>query len=162
MRSIILAGAVTVVASGAAWGAEVTTYQIDFAPTVQMLLDYAIAVLTGVLAWVLARYVGPALQEHLGEQAAQVARDGLDQIVRRGIRIAADKLDVAHHVEAVEVKNELLAEAAGYVASAAPGWVAKFGLTPERIELMVRARLGEELSEIQFQRGAEVVSEPAP
>lgn len=165
MRPILIAAALIGIASAALAGDGTTTvYKIDLNPSVQLLLDYAVAGFTGLVAWVIGRQAVPAWVAHLTERTDQMARDGLHQIVRRGIRWAAEKIELDEIVGDAELYEQVIATAAQYVSDSAPGWVAKFGLTPTRIAQMVRARMDEELAAIRFERESvpTVVSEPLP
>lgn len=146
MRSIVLAGAVLTLAATAAAAQDAVhaTASIDLSPLLKSLLDYSVAAMVPIITWLVGRYIAPVLVEHLGEQSAQVARDGLNDIMAKGIRLGASKLGQNIDVS-VNIKNQLVHDAVEYTLKSAPGWVGKFGLTRDRVEDMVRARLGQEL-----------------
>lgn len=143
---------------------ETAPATLDFGPLLQMAVDYIAVALGAVLLWLFNRFAAPLMDEHL----AETARNGLDLIIRRGIRLAADRLEVSDRLGAVAVKNDLIREAAAYVIASAPGWVAKFNLGPDRLADMVRARLGEEIASIEIEAdpgvllGETLVQAPVP
>lgn len=123
---------------------------LDFGPMLSLVAEYVAVALGGLALWLFNRFVAPVL----GEQAADSARAGLDRIIRNGIRLAVDRLDVADRLGAVEVRNELVREAAAYVIASAPGWLEKFNIGPDRVADMVRARLGQEMAAIATETAA--------
>jgi hypothetical protein len=98
---------------------------IDFAPVVTGFVQIFAAILMGL--------IGKIVHD---EQARRYLYKALDLAVQYAIEAVAD-LDWTK----VSSRNELVALAVNYVIQATPGALSKFGISRERLEDMVLARL---------------------
>jgi hypothetical protein len=113
---------------------------IDFTPIISELsLALASVIGAGLLYllklardWFKAR-TGVELQIS-DEQVRQV----LDKAIQYGIALAVGRLG---NRAQLSVSNAQVAQIANYVIAAVPGALANFGITPERLQDMIRARL---------------------
>jgi hypothetical protein len=80
-------------------------------------------------------------------------RELIDKAINYGIALVVGK--VGDKVR-VKVGNEQVAQIANYVIAAVPGALANFGITPERLQDMIRARLN------AWTDGPAAVVEPQP
>ncbi len=116
---------------------------VDATPLVVEALRIGGAVLLAVLTvgagmairWLKAR-IGVDLQLSESE-----VRDYLESAIRRGMGYARNKIG---KVEVNTGNNMIIKTAAEYVVDSVPDALRKFEITPDRVETMIRARLGED------------------
>lgn len=112
--------------------------EIDLTPVLDAGIDLLALVLMALGSWAIAR-----LGRKFGLESDDRIRVYLGEALVSGIGWAKEQArkrseDIAH----VEVRNKLVAEAAGYVIERVPGAVNRFGLDRQRIEKLIEARLG--------------------
>lgn len=113
---------------------------IDFTPILnELALAVAAAAGTGLLYvlklvrdWFKAK-TGVELQI-----SDEQVREVLDRAIQYGIALVVGKLGERAHLA---VSNAQLAQIANYVIAAVPGALKNFGITPERLQDMIRARI---------------------
>jgi hypothetical protein len=133
---------------------------VDMRPTVNSILEYTAAALTTVLT-VLAgfgiRFVAARIGMSNSElEASLMAR--LNDIIHKGIDYAyiAATNEVNKQgsgLEAVKFDNWFMSLAATYVNRGAPDIIKKFGLSQERIQDMIMARLPAYVAQVPVQGG---------
>lgn len=111
---------------------------VDFTPLVELLASLLMAGLMAVITFgvkYLKRRIGLAD----GEMDAQV-RDYLETAIHNGLRYAVGKAVPTTIV--LDGRNaKVIADAANYVTKAVPDALARFDLTPDKLESMLEARL---------------------
>ena len=127
------------VAVGAA-AAQASTV-VDFGPLANLALEYVApalgSILLGLGAWVLA-----AIRKKTGWQIDAAAGAILDRALEQAVNYAVVRLQ-DHKIGGIPIdtKSEAVATALGYAQRSIPDAVAHFGITPDRLEEMVEARL---------------------
>lgn len=95
-------------------------------------------VLTGLAAWVARWIVG-----HLRLQADSLAAQAILAAATRGAGLAYSALATqASHIGDQPLRNVAVGRAVGYVTTSVPGYLARLGVTPDRLQQMVEAELG--------------------
>ncbi|MEL6478119.1 MAG: hypothetical protein AAFR17_12405 [Pseudomonadota bacterium] len=118
---------------------------VDLSGVVELAIDYGIVIVVALVGFAWNKTLARPLAKYLGERTEASAREALFEIARRGIQLSFEERGLTKRAQAVVIKSEIIRDAAAYVASSAPGYVADFGLSPDRIEDMVRARLLDEV-----------------
>lgn len=149
VRTILLLIAVIIaVAVFDAYVFTANAQTVNMSPTAGALIDYAgsllAAVLSAVGAWAI-RYLNARTALVSSQTEADYAAR-LNDIIHRGIEygVAAMKNEVAKPgsgISEVKFDNYFLSLAASYVNRNAPGLIAKFAITQNRLEEMITARL---------------------
>lgn len=142
MRQILIGvlAVLVIVLAGPAFAQEAPGGTIDLTPLLnQIVLAVAAAVGAGLLYLVkLAKDWFKAKTGVDLQISDEMVRTYLDKIIEKGIALVVGAVgDKAK----IKVGNEQLAQIANYVIAAAPDALAKFGITPERLQDMIRARL---------------------
>lgn len=111
---------------------------IDFRPLVSTLVE----VLTGAVA-AFGLWLGALLRNKLKIEADSAAAQALDRAIANGIAYGAAKVQdlVTANLPPLRVQNELLASAGAYVIGTMPDTIKRFGLTPDKVQQLVLARL---------------------
>ena len=121
---------------------------VDVRPAVTSLLEWVAMALTTALTVLVGfgvRFVTGKIGLQNSElEASLVTR--LDDIIHKGIdyayTTAVNEVNKpGSGLAEVKIDNWFMALALSYVNDSAPGIIAKFGLTPQRIEDMIKARL---------------------
>lgn len=113
------------------------TPTIDLSPTVQYAVGLAVSALSAVAAAVLG-WVAKLLRL----KADDAVRTYLESIAARGIALARNRLlELGHDIATVQVRDQWAADAGTYLARSAPDALKRFGLTEERVDAYIRARL---------------------
>lgn len=121
---------------------------VDLQPLLQTALDFIVPIL-GLLASYATWKLGAWFTSKTGIEVDRQAHATLNTVLQRGIQMGADKLrGMGSDFAKVEVKNELIATAANFAVMQAPGTLARFDLTPQKLENMIRARLAENVPEL--------------
>lgn len=136
----ILTAVLAVCLASPALAQEATGGIIDFKPILnELMLALAAALSAGALYllklardWFKAK-TGVELQVS-DEQIRRV----LDRAIKYGIALAVEKWGKDANIR---VSNAQVAQIANYVIAAVPDALAQFGITPERLQDMIRARL---------------------
>jgi hypothetical protein len=151
MRILRLAGLAGIVLAFGALGALAQEVAAPAATTVDLwpIAEQLLAVVTAVLAVAVPLVVRHYLNAWLGIRLDEKHAATLDAALRRGLTYAADKVEEkGRAATVVDVRNEMLAGAAGYALRRVPDAVRHFGLTPEALAEMARARLMLELEPV--------------
>lgn len=123
----------------------ITSEYVDLSFIIELAAEYLlIAVVAGGL-YLFDRTLGRPIREWLGEAAEASARQGVEEIMRMGMRLAMEQHGALHRAKAVRIKNRIVRQAARYTAERAPGYVERFGLKPVDLEKMARARVQDEI-----------------
>lgn len=111
---------------------------IDLRPLVSTLVE----VLTGAVA-ALGLWLGKLLLAKLKIEADSAAAQALDRAIANGITYGATKVQdlLTANLPPLRVQNELLASASAYVVETMPDTIKRFGLTPDKVQQLVLARL---------------------
>lgn len=116
----------TVIDGGSIFGA--------WKPYIVEVVGIAVAAIIGLLAAAAKKWLGITIEAGL--------RDTLQTALTNGAGLALNKIEAATAGMKIDVKNAAVAEAVTYVMKGAPDAIAHFGLTPERLRVMVEAKLG--------------------
>ncbi|GAB4197838.1 MAG: hypothetical protein OHK0024_36790 [Thalassobaculales bacterium] len=119
------------------------TTVIQLGPLVEQAILAAAAVLSAgvtlLVAW-LRRTLRLSEESQLGQI--------LDRAARAGIQLALHKAIAAgRNIDSITVQRGVLADAAAYLAASTPEALARFGMTPQRLEEYLRGRLDLPLGE---------------
>jgi hypothetical protein len=112
------------------------------------LIDRGLGVVVAIIGLV-ATYVIPHLSyKWLGIRMEEKHAGALQGALMQGVNYAADVArSHGKDLALVDVKHQMAADAVRYVAQATPDALAHFGITSNRVEEMVRARLEERFGE---------------
>lgn len=134
LAAILVAGPILMPA--AALAADGTI--VDLSPLLSVLVQFLAAILMVLLSWAAAK-----LAQKLGLEQDEKVRQLLDEVIRKGIAYGATQLEAkaGGAVRSVDLRSDLVAMAAEYVARGVPDALARFKVTPDRLADMVRARL---------------------
>lgn len=112
--------------------------QVDFSPLITALVSLLATVLTAVSGYGI-RYLAQKLNLAQTDQLTML----LETATNAGINFAANKLtEAGKDLSNVDVKNELVATAANYVAAVAPQAIKKFKIG-EQLTSYIEARVVE-------------------
>lgn len=112
--------------------------QIDLIPLFEILLNIIGAVVVAGLI-VLMRFISKKTGIDL-DQHEVLLRNKLEDVVDQGVAFGIQKLDKADWTK-LSTRNKIVGEGVNYVIDTAPELVEKFGLTPEKVEKIVLAKL---------------------
>jgi hypothetical protein len=135
----IVAAFMSVSWAGAAWaaaaaGADTT---IDLTAILYYVIDLAAAALFAVLSW-----AGGLLARKLKLEADSEVRRYLDEAIRRAIDYGVSRArEFGKDLSEVDVRSEIVADAVDYLIPKIPDALKRFGITPDALADMVRARL---------------------
>lgn len=123
---------------GLALAAEAAPAGLDLRPLIDQVAQLLIAGVSVVGIWV-ARLAAAKLRIQADSEAAAA----LERAILNGINLGGHKVVdlVAANLPPVRIQNALVADAAAYVLATMPDTIRRFGLTPERVQDLVRARL---------------------
>jgi hypothetical protein len=112
-------------------------FEIDFGPILDAIIPIIVGVVGIVGSWALAR-----LGKRFGVEIDETTRDYVKQAIDGGIQYAVRKVapNVGPNgqiVATIEVRNEMLASAVGYVIAQVPDGLRQLKLTPENIANIV-------------------------
>jgi hypothetical protein len=119
-----------------------TNTAVDLSPLLQVLIDYVAgplaAVMSALLLAILSRYL-----KKLGLENDEKVRIYLNDALQNGIEFALNKarLSAGGARLTVDLHNETAAVAARYVLDKVPDAIKHFGITPEKVEELVKARM---------------------
>ena len=115
---------------------------IDFSPLssfanelLQSLVELLAAVIVGATAW--------AAKKWFGLQVDEKQREALHGAIERGIGSALDA--IAKKVDGnstIQIDSKVVALVANYVIKMSPDAVSYFGLTPDKLAELIKAKLG--------------------
>lgn len=143
-------------AIGAAYAADPST-AIDIAPLVrETLLPIASAV-----GLVLATWLGKKLADLLGVQREDKLAGKLEEAMKNGLAFAQARLErkIGDGPILIDVKREIVAEAAKYAVEQVPGTLKALSVTPDQLANKLTARL--ELNTTPPERSIAVPTPPA-
>lgn len=111
---------------------------IDLRPLIETVAQLLIAGVSAVGLWV-AKLAAAKLRIQADSDAAAA----LDRAIANGINLAGHKIAdlVSAKIPEVHIQNALVADAAAYVVATMPDTIKRFGLTPDRVQELIRARL---------------------
>jgi hypothetical protein len=116
----------------------VAGYSVDLSPLVTTVISFAIAALTAGLGWAAQRLLAAV---HLSNDAR--VRQFLDEVMKLALSWAQEHAARAgSNLSHVQVRQQLVADALNYVKTSAPDALQRFGITPDRLQQMLEARLG--------------------
>lgn len=105
------------------------------------VIEYALATLAVVVTWAIA-YGAKKVRDWFGIRADEALRDTLHSAAMTGLRAALDRANTWAAGISINVKSQVLADAANYVLNVgAPQAVERFGLTPQRVAELVQSKL---------------------
>jgi len=111
---------------------------IDLTPLLQAVVSLAVVLLTALGGWALKH-----LTDKLGLDKDSKVRQNIYDVFEKGLAYAAQKaVEKGQDFTKIEVKNQMIAEAAQYVIPKIPDGLAYFNITPKALEQMLEARLG--------------------
>lgn len=108
--------------------------EIDLTP----ILEIVLTLLGALLTWV-AYAVRSYIQNKIGLELNVLNNKNVDDAIDRGLAYARAQL--SDHTT-IDVRNDLVALALGYVVQGVPRAIETFGLSEQRLEEMILARLG--------------------
>ena len=114
---------------------EVTT--INLGPILDIVIQLFGAVLMAVGTWAVTM-----LSQKLKLSSDSEVRAYLQEALQRAVSFSVDKARTqAKDIKTVEVRNEIVADAANYVISKTPDALKKLGISEDSIQDLVRARV---------------------
>jgi hypothetical protein len=112
-------------------------YVINIQESLQLATSFIFAALGTVIVWAAGLVVKKLKLENDSE-----IRFYLEQAIHAGLAWALRKAQVAvSEVKDPRVESQIVADAANYIADRVPDALAHFGITPESLAEMIRARL---------------------
>lgn len=124
-----------------AFAAAPTDTVVNFGPLLELIKPVALAGLAAAGGYVLTRVL-----RLVGVQLDAGHRAAIEQGLERAIGYAANKVpDIVKVEPTLDVKSVLIAEAANYALEHIPDALSHFGITPERLNDMIEARLNVDL-----------------
>lgn len=127
------------------------------APTI---IEIAGAVITAVVAWIMATLVPAALRQYINTQMIQSAEQLLMNAVNYGIAAVAGA--ETGRVLSVSVGNSVVAQALNYAITHGPQWLINWLGGPAQIEQKIIARLPLEAAAKVVTSGTGAVITPSP
>jgi hypothetical protein len=111
---------------------------LDFGPLVSTLVELLTGAVAGFGLW-----LGSLLRAKLKIEADSAAAQALDRAIGNAITYGLRQTQdlVAANLPPVRLENELVASAARYVIDTMPDTIKRFGLTQDRVQQLVLARL---------------------
>jgi hypothetical protein len=113
---------------------------IDFTPILNELIPVMVAIVGGLAIWG-AKLVREWIKAKTGVQlniSDDQMRKYIDQAIQYGVALVVGKVGGKAKIS---VDNAQLAQIANYVIAAVPDALKAFGITPEQLQDMIRARL---------------------
>lgn len=125
----------------------VTGSTITLAPAIDLLAPYVVSILAALAAGLLG-WISKRLNEWLGVEIDGRAREALHSAAMTGLDKAVAAVRERGEDVRIDLRSPVIAEAAEWVLTkGAPGAVKRFGLTPDDVETMLRAKLPRALRE---------------
>jgi len=142
-------------AIGAAYAADTT---VDIAPLIrEVLLPIASA-----LGMVLATWISAKIAELLKIRRDDALAAKVEEALRNGLALAQSRLEdkIGSGPIPIDVKSQIVADAAHYAATHVPAALKKLGVTPDVLQEKLEARLG--LNTTPPEASIAVPTPPAP
>lgn len=118
---------------------------VDLSPVAAPVIEIGLTLLAGGLLWLLRRAIA-VFEDRADMQLDEQMRARLQDALFYAVDFARAKVSgAASGPLAVDVKNELVAEAARYAVAAVPQALAYFGIDRARLVEMIEARLGADI-----------------
>lgn len=123
---------------GLALAADAAPAGLDLRPLIDTVAQLLIAGVSAVGIWV-ARLAAAKLRIQADSEAAAA----LERAIVNGINLGGHKVAdlVTAKLPPLLIQNQMVADAASYVVGTMPDTIKRFGLTPEKVQDLVRARL---------------------
>ncbi|MCV0426192.1 MAG: hypothetical protein K5905_12015 [Roseibium sp.] len=129
-------------ASAPAVAAPAIDTLIDLSPVLDLVMPLVVPVVVGIGGFVLTK-----VMRLIGLELDAKHRMAVDQALERAIGYGASKVGERFDINPqIDVKNELVAIAAQYAMEHIPGALKHFGITQDKLVVMIEARLNVDLN----------------
>lgn len=118
---------------------------VDLSPMAAPVIEIGLTLLAGGLLWLLRRAIA-VFEDRADMQLDEQMRARLQDALFYAVDFARAKVAGAAGPLTVDLRNELVAEAARYAMAAVPGALTYFGIDRARLVEMIEARLGADLN----------------
>ena len=110
---------------------------VDPSPILEVLIELLAAGLMAFGTWAIAR-LSTKLKLSSDSEVRKYLQDALERGVSFAVGVASEK---AKDVSEIQVRNEMVRDAANYVIAKTPDALKRLGVTDEAVRDLVRARL---------------------
>ncbi len=110
---------------------------VDLSPILDVIVQLLAAGLMGLGSWAIAR-LSTKLKLSSDSEVRKYLQEALERGVSFAVGVASEK---SKDLSEVEVRNEMVRDAANYVITKTPDALKSLGVTDEAVQDLVRARL---------------------